>query len=182
MRPACERCGVALPPDSSVAYVCSFECTFCAECVGGDMAGVCPNCGGEFASRPRRMSGAAQTLQVQPVLPVRDVRAALVFYTARLGFEGVFVDQPDEPRYAGLRRGGAELHLQWHDGAEWSHVERASIRFLVQELNALLAELVKRQAMPEGSEIRETAWGTREFGLYDPDGNAIHFYESLPHE
>lgn len=180
MRPACERCGVALPPDSECAFVCSFECTFCAECVGGDLAGVCPNCGGEFSARPRRLADAAQTLQVQPVLPVRDVGAALAYYTAKLGFEGVFVDQPDDPRYAGLRRGGSEIHVQWHDAAEWFRIERSSLRFLVQDVDALIAELIERRALPADTAARETAWGTREFDIYDPDGNALHFYEDLP--
>lgn len=180
MRPACERCGAPLPPDSDLAYVCSFECTFCAECVGGDLAGVCPNCGGEFSARPRRLGGSSQAIQVQPVLPVRVLRDALAFYVRRLGFSGVFVDQPDDPRYAGLRRGGCELHLQWHDPAEWVSIERPSIRFQVQDVDALLAELIERQAMPAGSVCRDTPWGTREFGLYDPDGNALHFYQDRP--
>ena len=180
MRSACERCGLPLPPDSTEAFVCSFECTFCRDCVVGDLAGVCPNCGGEFSARPRRGTGVSQAMQVQPVLPVRDVRAALSFYTARLGFEGVFVDQPQDPRYAALRRGGSEIHLQWHDAAEWVHVERAALRFLVQDVDRLLAELVARQALPEGAASRDTTWGTREFGIFDPDGNALHFYEALP--
>ena len=54
MRPACERCGTALPPDAHDARICSFECTFCAACVEGPLAGVCPNCGGGFVERPVR--------------------------------------------------------------------------------------------------------------------------------
>ncbi|MEM6782179.1 MAG: DUF1272 domain-containing protein [Bacteroidota bacterium] len=54
LRPACERCGAALPPDSPDARICSFECTFCAACVDGPFAGVCPNCGGGFVPRPIR--------------------------------------------------------------------------------------------------------------------------------
>jgi hypothetical protein len=52
MREACERCGVALAPDGP-ATICSYECTFCAECAEA-MEDVCPNCGGELVSRPRR--------------------------------------------------------------------------------------------------------------------------------
>lgn len=180
MRPACERCGAPLPPDATDAYICSFECTFCAECVGGALRGLCPNCSGELSARPRRAAGAALVLQVHPVLPVRDLRAALRFYSERLGFEGRIVDDPDEPRYAVLRRGGAEIHLQWHDAAEWERLERPSLRFFVQEVDALCAELARRGALPAGSAPRLTPWHTREFGLYDPDGNALHFYQELP--
>jgi hypothetical protein len=54
LRPSCECCDVALPPDSLAARICSFECTFCADCVERRLGGVCPNCGGEFVRRPRR--------------------------------------------------------------------------------------------------------------------------------
>ena len=54
LRPACENCGVALPPASREARICSFECTFCARCVDEVLGDVCPNCGGGFAPRPIR--------------------------------------------------------------------------------------------------------------------------------
>jgi hypothetical protein len=53
MRDACERCGNALTADSPDARICSFECTFCADCAGE--LGSCPNCGGELVARPRRV-------------------------------------------------------------------------------------------------------------------------------
>ena len=53
LRPDCERCGRDLPPDAD-ARICTFECTFCADCVEGPLAGVCPNCGGNFERRPIR--------------------------------------------------------------------------------------------------------------------------------
>ena len=56
LRPNCEHCGKALPPASAEARICSYECTFCAECAEGVLANVCPNCGGGFAPRPIRPS------------------------------------------------------------------------------------------------------------------------------
>jgi hypothetical protein len=52
MRTHCERCGAALAADGP-AVICSFECTFCDAC-GEALGHVCPNCGGELVSRPRR--------------------------------------------------------------------------------------------------------------------------------
>lgn len=52
MRNVCEKCGVGLNADG-VAYICSYECTFCADCTA-TMAHQCPNCGGELVIRPRR--------------------------------------------------------------------------------------------------------------------------------
>lgn len=56
LRPSCEHCNTALPPDSLEARICSFECTFCAKCVNEVLANVCPNCGGGFVPRPIRPS------------------------------------------------------------------------------------------------------------------------------
>jgi hypothetical protein len=54
LRPTCEHCNVALPPNSNQAMICSFECTFCKECVKKILHNVCPNCGGGFSVRPIR--------------------------------------------------------------------------------------------------------------------------------
>ncbi|MGD1878483.1 MAG: DUF1272 domain-containing protein [Kiloniellaceae bacterium] len=52
MKPACERCDLALSFDGE-AWICSFECTFCTACAQ-TMERRCPNCGGELVARPRR--------------------------------------------------------------------------------------------------------------------------------
>jgi hypothetical protein len=54
LRPSCEHCKKALPPESTDARICSFECTFCAACVEQVLGNVCPNCGGGFVPRPVR--------------------------------------------------------------------------------------------------------------------------------
>jgi hypothetical protein len=54
LRPTCECCGVDLPPESTEAMICSFECTFCRVCVETRLRGTCPNCGGRFVARPIR--------------------------------------------------------------------------------------------------------------------------------
>src|SRR3954454_9191963 len=56
LRPNCEYCDVDLPPQSTEARICTFECTFCATCVETKLANVCPNCGGGFERRPIRPS------------------------------------------------------------------------------------------------------------------------------
>lgn len=54
LRPNCEYCDRDLPPDSTQARICSYECTYCANCVETHLSNVCPNCGGGFAPRPIR--------------------------------------------------------------------------------------------------------------------------------
>ncbi|WP_266168741.1 DUF1272 domain-containing protein [Dyella subtropica] len=53
LRPTCEHCNKPLPPASTEAMICSFECTFCRDCVE-QLYNVCPNCGGGFTARPIR--------------------------------------------------------------------------------------------------------------------------------
>ena len=53
MRPDCERCGVDTLADAPGAFICSFECTFCALCTDA-LDDRCPNCGGELVDRPVR--------------------------------------------------------------------------------------------------------------------------------
>ena len=56
LRPNCEYCDRDLPPHSTEARICSYECTFCSDCAENKLANVCPNCGGGFAPRPIRPS------------------------------------------------------------------------------------------------------------------------------
>ncbi len=54
IRQNCENCDKALPTNSLKAMICTYECTFCAECVESLLQNVCPNCGGGFEKRPIR--------------------------------------------------------------------------------------------------------------------------------
>lgn len=71
LRPSCECCDRDLPVDSALARICTFECTFCANCVDGVLKGTCPNCGGNFAPRPIR---PAHLLQKNPASTARVYR------------------------------------------------------------------------------------------------------------
>ncbi|MBX9869881.1 MAG: DUF1272 domain-containing protein [Burkholderiaceae bacterium] len=54
MRPHCEHCQRALAADSTEAWICSFECTFCSECTHQVLHQTCPNCAGQLVVRPTR--------------------------------------------------------------------------------------------------------------------------------
>ena len=58
LRPNCELCDKDLPPEAVDARICSYECTFCADCVERTLHDVCPNCGGGFQPRPLRPARA----------------------------------------------------------------------------------------------------------------------------
>ncbi|CAO3416209.1 DUF1272 domain-containing protein [Azospirillum doebereinerae] len=71
LRPNCECCDRDLPPAALDAYICSFECTFCADCRSRLPGGLCPNCGGELVRRPVR---PAEKLAANPPASVRTLK------------------------------------------------------------------------------------------------------------
>jgi uncharacterized protein len=70
MRPDCERCGTDLPPEHGGGFICSFECTFCADCAH-ELDERCPNCGGELLDRPTR---AKKLLEKYPASTTRKYK------------------------------------------------------------------------------------------------------------
>lgn len=110
------------------------------------------------------------------MLPVRDVPASVAFYVDTLGFEDVWHDD----RYAVVRRDNVVLHLQWHDASEWSvAIDRPMLRIVVPDVDALYAEYAPRGVFHDGTAMRDTPWGTREFAFYDPDRNGLTFMRDL---
>jgi len=73
LKPNCECCDKDLPPHSHEAMMCSFECTFCADCAEETLGGRCPNCGGELVARPTRPS---DKLEKYPASTERVLKAA----------------------------------------------------------------------------------------------------------
>lgn len=91
LRPNCECCDRDLPAESVDARICSFECTFCADCADGVLCNTCPNCGGELVRRPirpieKRQSAPPSTMRVFKPLD-SERRAKHAAYVAR--YQGV---------------------------------------------------------------------------------------------
>jgi catechol 2,3-dioxygenase-like lactoylglutathione lyase family enzyme len=121
----------------------------------------------------------AKIKAVSPVLPSQDVAVSTEFYVGRLGFKLVGQDSTTHPRYAVVVRDGAELHIQWHDPAEWSAVERPHIRFFVSSVEKLHDEYKDAGVFHAETALRDTPWGTREFAFYDPYSNGLTFYQDI---
>lgn len=64
MKKCCEKCGANTDVEQ-LAFICSYECTFCEAC-SSSMGHVCPNCGGNLVVRPTRKRPAG-TEPNQPV-------------------------------------------------------------------------------------------------------------------
>ncbi len=135
----------------------------------------------------------ARFLDINPVLPVTNMPASIRFYTEKLGFGLVFQDPPDlypqdpgpqHPSYAVLGRDRIQLHLQSHDPeAAGDQAEPLHIRFIIDDIDSLYTEYQASGAIVpagfDGMVITDTPWGTREFGLYDPDKNGLFFYRNI---
>lgn len=76
MKTRCEKCRRPLSAGGE-AFICSFECTFCAPCAAA-LHNSCPNCGGELVARPRRtVSFRGRTPLVEQT--ALHIRSALVW-------------------------------------------------------------------------------------------------------
>ena len=99
LRPNCEWCDKDLPPQASEARICSYECTFCADCVDQVLFNVCPNCGGGFVPRPIRPAtnwkGNNDTAYYPPS---KTVKHRPVDRTAHLEFAKLIRDIPPTDR------------------------------------------------------------------------------------
>ncbi len=129
---------------------------------------------------------SAEFVRSIPILPVRDAVAMRDWYVGTLGFEVITSqDDPNLPPpglgYVVLRRGNAEVHLQWQFENDMADVvpSMTQVRFQLERgrIDKLFAEYSAAGAVPAGKNVRETAWGTREFAFYDPEGYGLTFFE-----
>lgn len=76
IRQSCENCNKALPANSNEAMICTFECTYCNDCVDKVLLNVCPNCGGGFEKRPVRPKGLLEKYPPRKELVFKPVDPA----------------------------------------------------------------------------------------------------------
>lgn len=116
-----------------------------------------------------------------PILEVRHIEEALSFYTDRLGFDVDFRYEKDPENYAGVKRDDVRLHLHRYDEEHFENGTTGAVRFRipVDDPDALFAEFRAMGVLEDDVEVRETEWGTREFGFKDPDGNGLVFFRIL---
>jgi uncharacterized glyoxalase superfamily protein PhnB len=127
------------------------------------------------------MAERARFSEVIPVLPARNVGDAVRFYVDRLGFTLRFQDSEDSPTYAGVRRDGVVLHLQFQFEKDFAAgtAGQCMLRLVVDDPDALHAEYADKGVFHDGTELRDTEWGTREFAFWDVDHNGLTFMRDL---
>lgn len=124
------------------------------------------------------MNAKTQFLEINPVLPVRDVEATLAFYVEKLGFTKTFDDaeQPgDVLHYAGICRGGFCLHLQRLSNDE-NDPTMPLIRIRVENIEPLYKEYKDKGLITAAGPLEPKPWGSKDFGIYHLNGAALVFY------
>jgi catechol 2,3-dioxygenase-like lactoylglutathione lyase family enzyme len=109
-----------------------------------------------------------------PMLPVANLRRAIDFYVDTLGFRLGF----NAGSYGGVRRDAIEIHFSRADVAGGVNgSERSGCRIEVTEIRNLYSEFKDRGVIATDGDIAAQPWGTTEFTVRDPDGNALTFVE-----
>jgi len=113
-----------------------------------------------------------------PILPVRDVRAALQNYRS-LGFTTDIYEEADGAAiYGFLQREGLELHLNLCRDLD-PEANTSAVYFYVTDPDSIYREwsdatMNGRLAPPETK-----PWGMREMAYIDPDGNLLRIGSPL---
>lgn len=111
-----------------------------------------------------------------PVLPTSDLARDIAWYAEKTGFAAL---NDEQVGYAILQRDGLEFHLQEHAATEDDPVLAGVMRIELQGILSLFEEFVQRGTVTADKLRRNTDWGTHEFGFYDPNGNAVFFFEDV---
>lgn len=115
-------------------------------------------------------------MQIQPILPVSDLEAAIQYFCTVLGFENSW-KHGEPPIYGGVTLGSAGVHFQYFADYELpKHAPRCY--FSVKGVQ----KLYKRQLAAGGnlvSEPLETGWRTLEYTVITPYGLDITFAERI---
>lgn len=117
------------------------------------------------------MSQFPEFIQTIPVLPALSIPEAVSFYVERLGFSNLF----QVGDYAGLKRGGVEIHL-WHCN-DRALAERSGCRIAITGIEPLYREYQEKNVLHPKGTLTEKPWGTKEFVVLDDSGNCLTFFE-----
>jgi catechol 2,3-dioxygenase-like lactoylglutathione lyase family enzyme len=124
-----------------------------------------------------------------PALPSRSVQTSVAFYRDRLGFEVYH----HHSGFAVLGRDEAVLNLweavdeSWQERTDWSKpvcsgaetfiAGTASCRFQAENVAELYPSCRDAGIVHPNARLEDTDFGTTEFGILDPDGNLVTFFE-----
>ena len=115
---------------------------------------------------------------LSPLIPAGDdVDATIAFYERQLGFTTIH-KEGDPTEMAIVKRDAVEIFLFKNDDRYVA--EQTAFRIHVQYVKALYDEYQPQGVIHPNGKLDTKPWGTREFGVLDPTGVCITFYESAP--
>jgi catechol 2,3-dioxygenase-like lactoylglutathione lyase family enzyme len=106
-----------------------------------------------------------------PMLPATDLRRSIDFYVDMLGFRLGF----NAGSFGGVRRDAIEIHF--FRAATIAPGDRSGCRVEVTDIRRLYSEFREKGVVAPDGDIAAQPWGTTEFTVRDPDGNALTFVE-----
>ena len=109
--------------------------------------------------------------RLHPGLPVKDVAAAVEFYTTRLGFTlGFTWPEHGPPSMAGVNLGDLQVFLEQYPGSPAG----VAVYFVVGNADDL-CEAQRAQGVRSPFEPGDRAYGLRDYTAHDLDGNRLTF-------
>ena len=113
---------------------------------------------------------------VMPGFGVRDMNAAIDFYTTRLGFQVVF---KNGAVFAIVSRNGIEISL----GLDRAGAGKGACYLKVKGVDALHDDALHDEFVAKGvamtHSLKTESYHMREFMITDPDGNTLNFGEPV---
>lgn len=112
---------------------------------------------------------------LSPLIPAGDdVDATIAFYERQLGFTTIH-QEGNPTEMAIVKRDAVEIFLFKNDDR---HVaEQTAFRIHVQHIEVLYEEYQAQDVLHPNGKLETKPWGTKEFGVLDPTGVCITFYE-----
>jgi len=112
--------------------------------------------------------------QVHAVLAVKDIPAAIDFYTKKLGFKLGFTWGGDPPTFAGVNIGKVQVFLQKGTPSP----QGCGVTFLVGDADQLYA-FHRANGVEVTAEIADREYGIRDYGVRDLNGYHLSFGHHL---
>jgi hypothetical protein len=117
---------------------------------------------------------------VAPILLVKDIEASAAYFRDKVGFNVELYNEP--PTFGIADRDGIRIMLAKCENPSRPHLRLVdkmwNAYFWVDNADELYKELIERGAEIDYT-IYDTPWGTREFGIQDPDDHDIAFGQIL---
>lgn len=120
-------------------------------------------------------------MKITAVLTMERIEESVQFWTSKAGFDvTVTVPHGDAMGFAILQKGGAELMLQSYasvaeDVPSIADFSRASKACLFVEVDDFDGTVERMQGAPVAFPVRETPYGMKEIGVFEPGGHLAVF-------